>query len=131
MSLPHLIFFSSSLTFSVSEPPFLASSTAHVPSPHATSTFWSQTRLVIIKRRSNSSVFGMLHESLSITSNLTGVTFSKDHLYQFCFLWLGSRNGPWCHSSCHICWACLPHSAVNDTWASENRPRCVLILLTP
>lgn len=47
----------------------------HMPPP----TSWSQ------KRKSNSSVFGMLHESLSITSNLTGVTFSEDHRYQFCF----------------------------------------------
>lgn len=35
----------------------------------------------------------MLYESLSITSKLTGVTFSEDHLYQVYFFQLGSLNG--------------------------------------
>ena len=87
---PYLVSLSSSLTFRVSEPSCLNSSTAHVPAPRATPTSRSQ------KRKSNSSVFGMLHESLSITSNLTGVTFSEDHRYQFCFPQMGSLNGPQC-----------------------------------
>ena len=87
---PYLVSLTSSLTFRVSEPSCLNSSTAHVPAPRATPTSRSQ------KRKSNSSVFGMLHESLSITSNLTGVTFSEDHRYQFCFPQMGSLNGPQC-----------------------------------